>query len=849
MLSMPSAKRRRRELSGSAPTDAIPWAPAETGDDGSQLASQSSTPLHVREVLQANPLFSDLESVQLQQLIAVLLVVECKAGQTVIQEGDYGHNLYIVESGEYGVPNTVRSKEPRRMYTQGESFGEVALVHNVPRTATITCVKEGTLWALDRESFQKIILSTKRNFFDTRLQMVKMCKVFASLTDKQMSLIASELQEVAVEEGVRIVAEGDLADSLYLIKEGSVSVRRRPNHHSEPNASIGAKPAVFVRVSSSGAGSSSSGGGPSSPLPAITTGNHDLEEEELRVLRAGDFFGESSLCADQHRLASVVAKTPVTLLKLTRESFGTLFGYGRTWAHSRGAGAGEGEGEGAAGEPAVVRSSSQVQLEHDLEMLVRRNLMRRLVADLDFLSPLSASEKEMLCEHLYEAPFLAGETIIRQGDPAEQATTFYMVKSGAVRITQSNADGQTVVLKEQRGAGEFFGEMSLLKSEPRHATVTAIVPTVCMCVDATTFNDVLGPMSYFLKRASAERSWDIDAAQRAAIRLDDLRVHLTLGVGAFGRVKLVTHEPGGKRDEAAPAYALKCISKGQVRKLQQVEHVLNEKNILAMCRHPFLPRLVAKFHDATDLYMLLELALGGELFSVLTRHPDGLPTAHARFYAAAVTAALAYLHDLKIVHRDLKPENVLLDGAGHVKLVDFGLAKMVDDVTWTFCGTPDFLAPETILNKGHAEPVDWWGLGVLLYEMLLCTAPFVGDDPMATYRRILACDYRFVRQLEPAAEDLIRKLLVVAPASRLGGSIRGGRDVKAHPFFAPLNFAKLVQREVAAPFVPPITSALDASNFDQSWEDEGGDKPAALNTEYWNQYHDEASDDQIFADF
>ena len=838
MLSMPSAKRRRRELSGSAPTDAITWAPT---DSGPQLVRQSSTPLHVREVLQANPLFSDLSSAQLQQLVAVLLVVECNAGQTVIQEGDYGHNLYIVESGEYGL-HTVSGKEPRSTYTQGESFGEVALVHNVPRTATITCTKEGTLWALDRESFQKIILSTKRNFFDTRLQMVKMCKVFASLTDKQMSLIAAELQEVAVEEGVRIVAEGDLADSLYLIKEGTVSVRRRHNHGElGPNASIGVHPAVLVRVSSSGGGGSSSGG-PSSPLPAVATGSDDLDEEELRVLRAGDFFGESSLCADQHRLASVVAKTAVTLLKLTRESFGTLFGYGRTWAHSRCA-------LGAAGEPAVVRSSSQVQLEHDLEMLVRRNLTRRLVADLDFLSPLSASEKEMLCEHLYEAPFVAGQTIIRQGDPAEQATTFYMVKSGAVRITQRNADGQTVVLKEHRGAGEFFGEMSLLKPEPRHATVTAIVPTVCMCVDATTFNEVLGPMSHFLKRAAAERSWDIDSAQRAAIRLEDLRVHRILGVGAFGRVKLVTHEPGGKKDEAAPAYALKCISKGQVRKLQQVEHVLNEKNILAMCRHPFLPRLVAKFQDASELYMLLELALGGELFTVLTRHPDGLPSAHARFYTAAITSALAYLHDLKIVHRDLKPENVLLDSAGYVKLVDFGLAKMVDDVTWTFCGTPDFLAPETILNKGHAEPVDWWGLGVLLYEMLLCTAPFAADDPMATYRRILACDYRFVRQLEPATEDLIRKLLVVTPASRLGGSIRGGRDVKAHPFFAPLNFAKLLQREVTAPYVPPITSPLDASNFEQPWEDEGDEKPAALNTEYWNQYHDEASDKQTFADF
>ena len=713
-------------------------------------------------------------------------------------------------------------KEPRSTYTQGESFGEA--VHNVPH-CNHHCPKRARSGASTGE-LQKIILLTKATL-DTRLQMVKMCKVFASLTDKQMSLIAAELQEVAVEEG-GIVAEGDLADSLYLIKEGTVSVPPQPQR-------VGAE-----RVDRCP---------PGRPRPRVVEWRRRQQQWRPELAASGRGDGQrrpgrgglrvlrrrrraSSLCADQHRLASVVAKTAVTLLKLTRESFGTLFGYGRTWAHSRCA-------LGAAGEPAVVRSSSQVQLEHDLEMLVRRNLTRRLVADLDFLSPLSASEKEMLCEHLYEAPFVAGQTIIRQGDPAEQATTFYMVKSGAVRITQRNADGQTVVLKEHQGrvlrrdvapAGAAPCDGHGDRADRLHVRRRYDVQRGARA-------DVALP------QGAAPSDRDIDSAQRAATWLEDLRVHRILGVGAFG-VKLVTHEPGGKKDEAAPAYALKCISKGQVRKLQQVEHVLNEKNILAMCRHLFcearrqVPGRVRAVHAAR--------ARAGR---------RALHRADAPPRRAAVGArSLLHRRDHVGARLPSRPQDRPPRSAGERAARLGGLRQArrlwprqdgrrrdVDLLRHARLRARDH--PE----QGHAEPVDWWASACCCTRCSSARAPL---PPTTRWPRIGG--YCVRPQVCAPARAGYRGPDPQAPRRHAGvaaGVLDPGGATSRRIPSAPLNFAKLLQREVTAPYVPPITSPLDASNFEQPREDEGDEKPAALNTEYWNQYHDEASDKQTFADF
>ena len=207
-----------------------------------------------------------------------------------------------------------------------------------------------------------------------------------------------------------------------------------------------------------------------------------------------------------------------------------------------------------------------------------------------------------------------------------------------------------------------------------------------------------------------------------------------------------------------------------VIRLKQVDHVKNEKNILSEIHHPFIVDLLWFYKDKNLLYMLFPYVCGGELFSYL-RTAGRFNSHTSMFYSVEIVSALEYLHSLSIVYRDLKPENLLLDRDGHIKITDFGFAKKVSDRTWTLCGTPEYLAPEIIQSKGHNRAVDWWALGILIFEMLAGYPPFFDDNPFGIYEKILSGKIDWPRQVEPLAKDLIKKLLVQDRTKRLGKSI------------------------------------------------------------------------------
>ena len=219
--------------------------------------------------------------------------------------------------------------------------------------------------------------------------------------------------------------------------------------------------------------------------------------------------------------------------------------------------------------------------------------------------------------------------------------------------------------------------------------------------------------------------------------------------------------------------------------------------------------------------MLLEVALGGELFTHL-RAETKFALEKATLYAAQVTSAFAYLHARRIAHRDLKPENLLFDSEGYLKVVDFGFAKRIDERTWTVCGTPEYMAPEIILNKGHDKAVDWWTLGILIYEMLVGYPPFEGADPMALYKNIVANELTFPSMLGQQALEMIKGLLTSDPAERLGNQKDGADDIKRHTFHKKIVWPSLFQKKIEAPFKPVIKSAMDASNFDQFEDPDAG---------------------------
>lgn len=291
--------------------------------------------------------------------------------------------------------------------------------------------------------------------------------------------------------------------------------------------------------------------------------------------------------------------------------------------------------------------------------------------------------------------------------------------------------------------------------------------------------------------------------------LSDFAILRTLGTGSFGRVHLVQSRHNHR------FYAIKVLKKQQIIKMKQIEHTNDERAMLAKVKHPFLVTLWGTFADSANLFMVMDFVEGGELFSLL-RKTQRFPNTVAKFYAAEVTLSLDFLHANNIIYRDLKPENLLLDRQGHLKITDFGFAKEVPDITWTLCGTPDYLAPEVVASKGYNKSIDWWSLGILTYEMLAGYPPFYADNPMKLYENILECKVRYPPYFDPLARDLLEKLLTPDLSKRYGNLANGSRDIMLHPWFEEVNWERLLRREIEAPYIPPVRAGSgDASLYDR----------------------------------
>lgn len=302
------------------------------------------------------------------------------------------------------------------------------------------------------------------------------------------------------------------------------------------------------------------------------------------------------------------------------------------------------------------------------------------------------------------------------------------------------------------------------------------------------------------------------------LNLNDLERICTIGKGSFGRVYLVRHSPSDQY------FALKTLSISKVVSTRQTEHVHSEKRILSCLSHPFIVKMYCTASDRRSLHMLFEYLSGGELFSYL-RASKNFSTHMSRFYAAEIISALQYLHTKQIVYRDLKLENLMLNKDGHVKITDFGFAKEISEKTWTMCGTPEYLAPEIITHEGHGKAVDWWSLGILIYEMIVGMPPFQGRALNEVFGKILEGKVRFPRNFDSNAKDLVRKLLQRDQSKRLGNLKYGAMDIMNHKWFADINWDDVAEMKLTPPVIPTVYSSDDTGNFDSYDEDSDDEAP------------------------
>lgn len=676
----------------------------------------------IRKSLLDNFIFATLNETELNTLVLAMETVSVAPGENIITQGQEGDYFYVVERGTFSV---IIGGKTVGQITEGKAFGELALLYNTPRAATIRADVAAQVYSLDRDTFRYTLAHSSANRNAETQEALSKVALLNGLTPMQLSKITEAVEMVAFSPGEYIIRKGSEGNIFYMIKEG------------------------VVRVSDVGATSQFA--------------DHKL--------RAGDYFGERALVTGEPRAANVIAESKVVVMALDRAAFNSLLG--------------------------------------PLKEVIDHNMNMRVLESIKLFSKLSSAEKTKVVRNFQLESFKAGTVMVKEGD---KGSKFYIVKEGSAKVSSNGAQ-----LAELQ-AGSFFGEMALLDDDVRKATVSALTNCDCFVLDRAAFNKILGNLKDILNREVEERQKTMGGGAgghtdpAANVKFNDLNTLAVLGSGTFGKVTLVQHK------STKHVYALKAMLKSEIVAHKQQTNVINEKNVMIQCNHPFVLRLYTTFKDPKKLYMLLEFVQGGELFSVLhTATSDGVPDAQAKFYGAVVILSLEHLHQREIAYRDMKPENCLIDKDGYPRLVDFGFAKVIKGKSFTLCGTPEYLAPEIVLGRGHNKAVDYWAFGILLHEMSAGYSPFSdpqGMDQVVICRNIVNGRLVFPKNFHADLKDLVKKLLSREVQTRLG-NLRGGcDDIKNHKWFSTIDFDALLAKKLKAPWVPAVKSDTDTSNFD-----------------------------------
>ena len=758
-------------------------------------------------LLRSHEILAALDESVLTEMAHAMRETLAREGDALITQGEAGDHMYVVAEGTCAayIDGSGGAQDGGFVcvatYEPGQAFGELALLYDQPRAATVRCTsRSALLYSLGRIAFRNLLSS---HFLSAKVGLEKMLAqvpLLSALSDRQRSQLCHALTIVTFEADEYILERGAVADALYLILSGEVACHHGGEaelrlaegaffgesclSHGQPYpASPGGREG---QGGSGGKGSGASTSGAAAKKAMTRTDSSSSSDPAAAVAEAA-----AGADGPARRQAHVVAVGPVQCARLMASDVTAVLG--------------------------------------PLHAALDRAYVEKVIASIELFDGLQSGERALLLSALTVRHVAAGEAIISQG---EVARTFYVLKAGSVDVIVTDPAAAPAAGTGAAGAagaagkapaapiatlrgGEataYFGERGLLSHEPAVATVLATSPCDLLCLAQADFAVLFegnADNTRLLMRVGEVRDAERQAMKEPlGIAWSELQLRNVLGTGSFGMVRLALHRGSGA------AYALKGMHKGQLMATKQVENVVNEKRILMRCAgQPFLMACHGAYVDTAHVYLLLELLPGGELFARLQK-VGILKEPACAAYVAMVASALGFLGLRSIAHRDLKLENLMLDGAGYLKLVDFGFAKVIEDRTWTFCGTPDYLAPEIVKNAGHTRAVDWWALGVLTYEMLHGEPPFVDTDQMQTFKRIAAGRYTIGRQCSEAARHLIRRLLEPSPAVRLGMLANGATDVHSSALCNGIDVAALEARRVPPPFVPQIQGVTDTSHFD-----------------------------------
>uniref|UniRef100_A0A3B4YZE2 cGMP-dependent protein kinase n=1 Tax=Stegastes partitus TaxID=144197 RepID=A0A3B4YZE2_9TELE len=577
------------------------------------IRKNSHTRKLINNAIMNNDFLKKLEPQHMREMVDCMYEKVYTEGQLVIQEGEAGNYLYVLAEGLLEV---IQNGKLLGEMHPGTAFGELAILYNCKRTATVKAVPQSHIWALDRQTFQTIMMRTIQARHEEYFSFLRSVSLLRELPEEKLAKIVDCLEVDYFEKGEYIIREGEEGNTFFIIAKGEVIVTQRTEGFAEP--------------------------------------------QEINTLGVGDYFGEKALISEDVRSANIICNENDThCLVVDRENFNQMVG---------------------------TYEELQAYLKEYVEELSRSDERRNALPHSPQINSAEARELRRLKERI---------ALLHVHQPFR-----------------------------------------------------------------------------------------------------DLEVVATLGMGGFGRVELV------KLKDEDTTFALKCIKKKHIVETRQQEHIYSEKNILQQTNSAFIIKLFRTFRDNKYVYMLLEVCLGGELWTVL-RDMSYFDEPTARFCIGCVLEAFDYLHTMGIVYRDLKPENLLLDSEGYVKMADFGFAKKIGlgKKTWTFCGTPEYVAPEVIMNKGHDFGADCWSLGILIFELLTGNPPFSGSDHIKIYTMILHGIEKvdFPKRIGKRPDELIRRLCKYG---------------EPHQWFQGFNWEGLRCYKLLSPLRRQVKGPMDHSHFD-----------------------------------
>lgn len=692
-------------------------------------------------------------------------------GTDVIVQGDQNaDSFYVIEHGSFSVTvaekrSSIRKKFDKAMtrgltseftnkvvatLRRGQSFGELALLYRAPRAATVSALEDSSVWVLDRNAFKdvlrKIALSKNKDYG----RYLDGLDLLSSLSSAEKRMLTTAFESIHFIKGSLIFSPGDESVCLYILIDGEVEIVDVKGRKKIIRANFGKKTWKYI--------------------------------------------GQEALLSTRPRSNKVTVLSPTArALTLDRNAFSMLL-RGEAPSSTRNSGT----GRASAGAVSVGRVSTESTSTGQASVgLASTGLSSTgtlggsswfkyigYVNQLRVTASMPDDIKESVARSLTQENYQQSDFIYSIGDSADK---FYILVDG----TLEQLDGKRCTLIEAcPGAGVVchFGDREIINGKMRTSGVKVVSNTaIVLAVGQDIFVKLLSPYKDIFTRF-----WV--GAEQIAKR--DLTMMGVVAHGTFGPIEVCRHNTTGQ------IYALKTMSKYLIVKKEAQRSVMRERAVWLQLKSPFVMQLFGLYNEAQSLHYLLEFVSSGSLGEVY--HLQGFygRVEHARFYIAAVVCALRHIQKRRLIHRDVKPENILLSRTGHPKLCDFALAKPLIGKTFTTCGTPQYMAPEVLIGTGHTKAVDWWSMGIMVFELLAGAPPFVSesDEVLQVYSQVMKgiSKVTFPEACHGDAEDLVRKLCDQDPGTRLVGA----PNVMAHPWYQDFDWRAMASQSLDPPWRP-----------------------------------------------